>query len=92
MSSVAKVKFIAGFLFSRRRHACLEPCLTATLLRFANTLPPSGCVEDFHLQIVKHARHTKKGRTNWLGPLNRRRLESLRGTTFYGDAAGDVTS
>jgi hypothetical protein len=27
-------------------HASLEPCLTATLLRFANTLPPSGCVED----------------------------------------------
>ena len=35
-------------------YASLEPCLTATLLRFANTPPPSGCVEDFHLQVVKH--------------------------------------
>ena len=33
---------------------------TATLLRFANTSPPSGCVEDFHLQVAEHARHTKK--------------------------------
>ena len=41
-------------------HASLEPCLTAALLRFANTSPPSGCVEDFHLQVIKHARHTKK--------------------------------
>ena len=41
-------------------HASLEPCLTTTLLRFANTSPPSGCVEDFHLQIVKHARHTQR--------------------------------
>ena len=42
-------------------HASLEPCLTTTLLRFANTSPPSGCVEDFHLQVAEHARHTKKG-------------------------------
>jgi len=28
-------------------------------LRFAITSPPSGCEEDFHLQAVKHARHTK---------------------------------
>jgi hypothetical protein len=27
-------------------------------LRFANTSPPSGCVEDLHLQIAEHARHT----------------------------------
>ena len=39
-------------------HASLEPCLTATLLPFANTSPPSGCVEDFHLQVAKHAQHT----------------------------------
>ena len=43
-------------------HASLEPCLTAALLRFANTSPPSGCVEDSHLQVAKHARHTKKSR------------------------------
>jgi hypothetical protein len=41
-------------------HASLKPCLTAALLRFANTSPPSGCVEDFHLQVAKHARHTKQ--------------------------------
>jgi len=29
-------------------------------LRFAITLPPSGCEEDFHLQAIEHARHTKK--------------------------------
>jgi hypothetical protein len=39
-------------------HASLEPCLTATLLRFANTSPPSGCVEDLHLQVAEHARRT----------------------------------
>jgi hypothetical protein len=42
-------------------NASLEPCLTAALLRFANTSPPSGCVEDLHLQVAEHARHTKKG-------------------------------
>ena len=40
--------------------ASFEPCLTAAPLRFANTSPPSGCVEDFHLQVAKHARHTIK--------------------------------
>jgi hypothetical protein len=29
-------------------------------LRFANPSPPSGWMEDFHLQAVDHARHTKK--------------------------------
>jgi len=29
-------------------------------LRFANPSPPSGWIEDFHLQAVDHARHTKK--------------------------------
>jgi hypothetical protein len=32
-----------------------------TPLRFANPSPPSGWIEDFHLQAVDHARHTKKG-------------------------------
>ena len=35
-----------------RIYASLEPCLTVTLLRFANTSPPSGCIEDFHLQVA----------------------------------------
>jgi hypothetical protein len=31
-----------------------------TPLRFANPSVPSGWTEDFHLQAVVHARHTKK--------------------------------
>jgi hypothetical protein len=41
-------------------HASFRPRLTTTPLRFAITSPPSGCEEDFHLQAVEHARHTKK--------------------------------
>jgi len=32
-------------------HASFRPRLTATPLRFANPSPPSGWVEDFHLQV-----------------------------------------
>jgi hypothetical protein len=41
-------------------HASFRHRLTTTPLRFAITSPPSGCEEDFHLQAVKHARHTRK--------------------------------
>ena len=41
-------------------HASFTPRLATTPLRFAITSPPSGCEEDFHLQAVKHARHTKE--------------------------------
>ena len=41
-------------------HASFRPHLAMTPLRFANPSPPSGWVEDFHLQAVDHARHTKK--------------------------------
>ena len=41
-------------------HASFRPRLAATPLRFANPSPPSGWVEDFHLQAVEHARHTTK--------------------------------
>src|SRR5271165_1577969 len=38
-------------------------------LRFANPSPPSGWVEDLHLQAVKHARHTKdRGGSRSPGP------------------------
>ena len=43
-------------------HASLRPHLTMAPLRFANPSPPSGWIEDFHLQAVDHARHTKKTR------------------------------
>src|SRR5208282_4628626 len=42
-------------------HASFRPRLATTPLRFAITSPPSGCEEDFHLQAVEHARHTRKG-------------------------------
>ena len=41
-------------------HASSRPRLTTTPLRFTNPSPPSGWVEDFHLQANIHARHTKK--------------------------------
>src|SRR6266699_49746 len=40
--------------------ASFRPRLAATPLRFANPSPPSGWIEDFHLQAVDHARHTEK--------------------------------
>src|SRR5258708_27614431 len=42
-------------------HASFRPRLAAQPLRFAITSPPSGCEEDFHLQAIEHARHTKEG-------------------------------
>src|SRR5208283_1687020 len=39
-------------------HASFRPRLATTPLRFANPSPPSGWVEDLHLQAVVHARHT----------------------------------
>src|SRR5262249_21955602 len=41
-------------------HASFRPHLTVTPLRFADPSPPSGWVEDSHLQAVDHARHTSK--------------------------------
>ena len=41
-------------------HASFRPHLAMTPLRFANPSPPSGWVEDFHLQAVVHTRHTTK--------------------------------
>ena len=41
-------------------HASFRPRLATTPLRFANPSPPSGWIEDSHLQAVDHARHAKK--------------------------------
>jgi hypothetical protein len=49
-------------------HASFRPHLAMTPLRFANPSPPSGWIEDFHLQAVDHARHTTK-RAAWRPPL-----------------------
>ena len=43
-------------------HAAFRPHLAVTPWRFASTSPPSGCAGDSHPQVMKHARHTKKGR------------------------------
>src|SRR5215211_4791742 len=43
-------------------HASFRPHLAMTPLRFANPSPSSGWIEDFHLQAVDHARHTRKSR------------------------------
>ena len=40
--------------------ASFRPRLAAAPLRFANPSPPSGWIEDFHLQAVDHARNTTK--------------------------------
>ena len=42
-------------------HASFRPYLAMTPLRFANPSPPSGWIEDFHLQAVVHTRHTSLG-------------------------------
>ena len=42
-------------------HASFRPRLATTPLRFANPLPPSGWIEDFHLQAVVRTRHTTRG-------------------------------
>ena len=41
-------------------HASFRRHLAMTPLRFANPSPPSGWTEDFHLQAVDHARHTRQ--------------------------------
>ena len=41
-------------------HASSGRRLAMTPLRFANPSPPSGWIEDFHLQAVDHARHTER--------------------------------
>src|SRR5665811_1411347 len=49
-------------------HASFRPRLATTPLRFANPSPPSGWIEDFHLQAVDHARHTQKDRLAAVSP------------------------
>ena len=53
--------------------------LTSVPLRSANTSPPSGCVEDLHLQVAKHARHTNIGACTWrAGPNTKSNHPTLR--------------
>jgi hypothetical protein len=63
--SSARPAWAASYPISVRQvatllHASFRPRLAATPLRFANTLPPSGCVGDLHPLAIEHARHTTK--------------------------------
>ena len=58
-------------------HASFRPRLATTPLRFANPSPPSGWVEDFHLQADVHARHTLK-KTRLLSGAGLRVVQSIR--------------
>src|SRR6266581_2448263 len=51
-------------------HASFGPRLATTPLRFANPSPPSGWIEDSHLQAVDHARHTIKEPRRVAGALD----------------------
>jgi len=64
-------------------HAFFRPHLAATPLRFASPSPSSGWTEDFHLQAVVHARHTKRklrvsGAKSMGGTLRERRSKLNR--------------
>src|SRR6202045_4072513 len=50
-------------------HASFRPRLATTPLRFANPSPPSGWIEDFHLQAADHARHTAQRVRAMRGPM-----------------------
>ena len=39
----------------------LQPHLAMMPLRFAHPSPPSGWIEDFHLQLSSYSAHNKKG-------------------------------
>src|SRR5882724_1503799 len=41
-------------------NAFFRPHLAMAPLRFASPSPPSGCIEDFHLQAVVLTRHTRR--------------------------------
>ena len=58
--------------------AYFRPHLAMTPLRFANPSPPSGWIEDFHLQAVAHARHTRKSPRRWPRALSDFRLRNYQ--------------
>src|SRR5215475_9786186 len=57
-------------------HASFRPHLAVTPLRFANPSPPSGWIEDLHLQAVDHARHTNRSGPG--GPLSSESAREFR--------------
>ena len=66
-------------------HASFRPHLAMTPLRFANPSPPSGWIEDFHLQAVVHARHTSQ----WPGHARPSKLTRYSGAAISISLAPD---
>jgi hypothetical protein len=64
-------------------HASLAPCLATTLLRFANTSPPSGCVED--LTSARLCRGLTSKLPNMLGTVKKAISFVLMATGSYYD-------
>ena len=76
-------------------HASSRPRLTTTPLRFANPSPPSGWVEDFHLQANIHARHTREWQTNrcffaTVGSLRKRMALRWRCSRIHAVSIGEL--
>jgi hypothetical protein len=65
-------------------HAFFRPHLATTPLRFANPSPPSGWIEDFHLQAVVHTRHTAE-----TPPMTGRRFYQATNLSLTGDASSE---
>src|ERR1035437_9720509 len=59
-SPSASAPAVKKLRINTRARLSVRPRLATTPLRFANPSPPSGWIEDFHLQAVDHARHTTK--------------------------------
>jgi hypothetical protein len=64
-------------------HASFRPHLAMTPLRFANPSPPSGWIEDFHLQAVDHARHTTNDPGEKPGPFFHRTMWGVGGPSGF---------
>ena len=67
--------------------ASFRPRLAATPLRFANPSPPSGWVEDFHLQAVEHARHTSSRQGALRPPASHTTVRAVRHTAVHEEHA-----
>jgi hypothetical protein len=64
-------------------HASFRHRLATTPLRFANPSPPSGWIEDFHLQAVDHARRTPQGASRRRDAS--RRIEATAGPSWFSE-------
>jgi hypothetical protein len=75
-----------NFLLAAQQGLGRNARLATTPLRFTNPSPPSGWVEDFHLQATDHARHTIKMaglKTGHFLFLDNLRLWTERATDYF---------